>query len=107
DWRRLLDALERPAAGSRVRALALSSWVGWSADELAAAPESDWDRLHEDVHRWARTLATHGVAATFRSILLQRGVRARLLGVEGGERLLADLEHIAELAHAATTAEHL
>ena len=107
DWRRLLDALERPAASSRVRALALSAWVGWQADRLAAADEDDWDRLHEDVHRWARTLTTHGVAATFRSILLQREVRRRLLGEEGGERRLADLEHLAELAHAAATGEHL
>ncbi len=107
DWRRLLDALERPAASSRVRALALSHWIGWTADRLAAATEQDWDRLHEDVHRWARTLTTHGVAATFRSILLQREVRRRLLGEEGGERVLADLEHLAELAHAAATGEHL
>jgi exodeoxyribonuclease V beta subunit len=65
DWRRLLEALERPSAASRVRALALTTWVGWTATQLAAASEDDWDHLHEDVHQWARTLSTHGVAATF------------------------------------------
>ena len=107
DWRRLLDALERPASASRVRALALSTWIGWTADELAGADEALWDELHEDIHRWARMLVDHGVAAVFRTILLQREVPRRLLGTVGGERLLADLEHIAELAHAAATAEHL
>ncbi|MFA9432013.1 3'-5' exonuclease [Egicoccus sp. AB-alg2] len=106
-WRRLLDALERPAAASRVRALALTLWVGWTADGLAGASGNDWDRLHDEVNRWAHTLSVYGVATTFRSILLQRDVRRRLLAVEGGERLLADLEHIAELAHAAATGEHL
>jgi exodeoxyribonuclease V beta subunit len=107
DWRRLLDALERPASANRVRALALTNWVGWTADDLAHADETALDDLHEAVHRWARLLADNGVAVTVRTVQLERGVAQRLLATDTGERLLADLDHIGELAHAAAAAEHL
>jgi len=107
DWRRLLDALERPASANRVRALALTNWIGWTANDLAHADEHALDDLHEAVHRWARLLADHGVAVTVRTVQLERGVAQRLLATETGERLLADLDHIGELAHAAAAAEHL
>ncbi len=107
DWRRLLDALERPASAARVRALALTSWIGWTADDLAGADDAAVDDLHEAVHRWARLLADHGVAATVRAVQHERGVARRVLTTPGGERLLADLDHIGELAHAAAAAEHL
>ena len=107
DWRRLLDALERPASANRVRALALTNWVGWTADDLAHAGEDALDDLHEAVHRWARLLADDGVAVTVRTVQLERGVARRVLATEGGERLLADLDHVGELAHAAAAAEHL
>jgi exodeoxyribonuclease V beta subunit len=107
DWRRLLDALERPSSANRVRVLALTNWIGWTADDLADADEAALDDLHDAVHRWAQLLADHGVAVTVRSIQLERGVAHRLLATDAGERLLADLDHIGELAHAAATAEHL
>lgn len=107
DWQRLLGALERPASSTRGRAFALSAWVGWTGDEIAAASEQDWDRLHDDVHRWAGLLRERGVASLQRTVVLERGVRSRLLAQHGGERLLADLKHIGELLHAAATAEHL
>jgi exodeoxyribonuclease V beta subunit len=106
-WTRLLDALERPSSGPRVRALALTPWIGWTADDVVAAPEPAWDRLHGQVHGWSAVLRDQGVAAAFRAVLLACSLRSRLLAQHGGERLLADLEHLAELAHAAATAEHL
>jgi exodeoxyribonuclease V beta subunit len=107
DWQRLLEALERPTSTSRIRALALTSWIGWTGDEVAAADDRDWEELHEDVHRWARLLVERNVATMLRTAMLQRHTRPRLLGQIGGERRLADLEHIGEVLHAATTAEHL
>ena len=107
DWQRLLEAVERPASTSRVRALALSSWVGMTGGDVAAATEDDWNDLHDDVHRWSVLLRDEGVAAMHRSVLLQRGVATRLLALRNGERQLADLDHIGELLHAAATADHL
>jgi exodeoxyribonuclease V beta subunit len=107
DWRRLLDALERPASANRVRALALTTWIGWTADGLVGADDAALDALHEAVHRWARLLADDGVAATVRAVQHERGVARRVLATPGGERLLADLDHIGELAHAAAAAGHL
>ncbi|MFN2557825.1 MAG: UvrD-helicase domain-containing protein [Nitriliruptorales bacterium] len=107
DWQRLLDGLERPASSSRGRALTLSAWIGWTGDDIAAAMQQDWDRLHDDIHRWAGLLRERGVASLQRTVLLERRARLRLLARPGGERLLADLEHIGELIHTAATAEHL
>ena len=107
DWQRLLEAIERPASGTRVRALALSSWVGWTADEVTAADGTEWDALHDHVQDWARLVQDRGVATMQRTVMLQRDVQPRLLAVGGGERRLADLNHIGELLHAAAAAEHL
>ncbi|MDX1657927.1 MAG: UvrD-helicase domain-containing protein [Nitriliruptorales bacterium] len=107
EWRRLLEALDRPAASTGARALALTSWVGWTGDEVADASETDWEQLHGDVHNWAATFRQDGLAAMHRRVVLERGLRSRLLEREGGERTLADIEHIGELLHAAATAEHL
>jgi exodeoxyribonuclease V beta subunit len=107
DSQRLLEAIERPASATRVRALALSAWVGWTADDVATATDDAWDDLHDQVHDWARLLRDRGVATMLRTVLLQRDVAPRLLARVGGERRLADLDHIGELLHAAATAEHL
>ncbi len=107
DWQRLLDALERPASTRRVRALALSSWIGWTGDRLATAGDRDWDDLHEEVHGWARLLRERGVATVQRTVALERRLRPRLLARSDGERLVADLEHLGELLHAAASADDL
>ena len=107
DWRRLLEALERPSSPARVRALAVSAWIGWSGQEVADAGEAVWDDLHDAVHRWAELLRERGVAALERTVQLERDVHARLLRLPSGQRLVADLEHIGELLHAAAASEHL
>lgn len=105
DWRWLLDALERPSDPGRVRRLALTCWVGWGADRLGGDPGDDLDRLHDDVARWAQTLADHGVAALQRQVTVERRVAERLLGETGGERHLTDLRHIGQLLHLAEREE--
>jgi len=99
-WGDLLDALEQPARTLRVRTVAIGPFVGWDAARLAAATDADWEDLDALLHDWAATARTHTVAGVLRRVEEGTDLSARLLGTVGGDRLLSDLRHLAELLHA-------
>ena len=107
DWLVLLEALERPADTRRARAAALTPFVGWPAELVASAGDAGWERVHRRLHRWTRILRAHGVAALMEAVTAGEGLPARVLAVNGGERALTDLRHVAQLLHAAATSEQL
>ena len=90
---RLLDALAHPGEPGRLRLLAASALLGWSAAELQSSPPERWDQLGSELSGWAQQLPRLGLT----------GVLAELLGTEGLARLslrgraLADLQQAAEL----------
>jgi exodeoxyribonuclease V beta subunit len=106
-WLRLLEALERPAYEGAARVAALTPLLGWDAERLAAATPADLEGIHGRLHRWARLLRTHGVAALAEAITVGEQLPARVLGSAGGERALTDLRHVAELLHRAGTTDGL
>ena len=99
-WGELLDVLEQPARTARVRTVAIGPFVGWDAARLAAATDADWEQLDGLLHDWAATARTHTVAGVLRRVEAGTGLSARLLATVGGDRLLSDLRHLAELLHA-------
>ncbi len=107
DWLRLLEALERPSATNPVRAVALTSFVGWTPERVAMAADEEWEQLHGRLHRWAGGLRRRGVAALFEAVSLRERLAARLLARAQGERTLTDLRHIAQLLHEVVTTEQL
>jgi len=107
DWLRVLQALERPAYSARARSAALTPLIGWTAERVALASEDDLEELHQRLHTWARVLRRRGVAALADTIALSEGVAGRVLGVLDGERELTDLQHIAQLLHAAASTGRL
>ncbi|TML96357.1 MAG: exodeoxyribonuclease V subunit beta, partial [Actinobacteria bacterium] len=46
DWLRLLAALERPTSPTRAHSAALTPFLGWTAERVAAADEAGWEELH-------------------------------------------------------------
>jgi exodeoxyribonuclease V beta subunit len=109
EWLRLLEALERPASITRAHSAALTGFIGWSAQRLAAA-EADpraWEAVHLRLHDWARVLRVRGVAALLETITLEQQLSVRVLGQDGGERRLTDLRHVGQLLHAAASGEQL
>jgi exodeoxyribonuclease V beta subunit len=90
---RLLDALAHPGDAGRLRLLAASPLLGWSAAELQNTPTERWDQLAGELGQWAQRLERLGLS----------GVLGELLGTEGLARLslrgraLADLQQAAEL----------
>ena len=107
DWLRLLEAIERPTASPRARAAALTPFLGWSAERVAAGSEEEWEAVHRSLHDWARVLRLRGVASLTETITLAEGLPERILAQVDGERRLTDLRHVGELLHAAATTEQL
>jgi exodeoxyribonuclease V beta subunit len=107
DWLRLLEAIERPASTTRVRSAALTPFLGWTAEQIAAADEPTWEDLHAKFHRWSGLLRGRGVAALLDSIAATEAVPRRVLARLGGERRLTDIGHVGQLMHAVVTEQQL
>jgi exodeoxyribonuclease V beta subunit len=101
NWAALLAALERPESLPRAKAVALTMFLGWSAEEVAGADDEQWDELQQQLHSWAGVLKRHGVATLLETISIQRSLTGRLLAELGGERELTDLRQLGELLHLA------
>ena len=99
-WGDLLDALEQPTRAQRVRTVAIGPFIGWDAARLAAATDADWEGVDALLHDWAATARTQTVAGVLRRVEVGTGLSERLLSTVGGDRLLSDLRHLAELLHA-------
>jgi exodeoxyribonuclease V beta subunit len=106
-WLRLLEALEQPAARARAVGVALTPFIGMTAEAVARASEDEWEDVHTRMHRWAEILRRRGVAVLFRVISTDEGLPGRLLRDGPGEREITDLAHVAQLLHAQATAEQL
>ena len=107
EWLRLLEALERPTSMTRARSAALTAFLGWTAEQVAAAGDDAWEAVHFTLNRWAGVLRRHGVASLLEHVSASEGLPARLLARAGGERDLTDLRHVGQLLHTAATAEGL
>lgn len=117
-WVTLLEALEQPHRAPRVRAAALTAFIGWPAARLAAgagplgptataATDDATDELSALISGWAGLLATRGVAALVEVIGVETDLPGRVLGLIGGERLLTDLRHIGQLLQATAVQDGL
>ncbi|MBA2495831.1 MAG: UvrD-helicase domain-containing protein, partial [Acidimicrobiia bacterium] len=95
-WLDLLRVLEAPSRTGYVRAVAAGPFLGWDARRIAIATDEAWEAVDERIHDWATALRLRGVAGLLRTVEAD-GLTARLLGVDGGERQLTDLHHVAEL----------
>ncbi len=100
---RFLDALADPADGNRLRLLAASPLLGWTAAEIATADPARWSRLAGELDRLARRLPLQGLLGALAEQLGSEAL-ARV-ALEG--RLLADLQQVAELVEEKIHADRL
>ena len=105
-WLRLLEAMEKPQLPGRIRAAALTPFFATTADDLIAGGDDLTDDLAERVRGWLDLLRSRGVAAVHSAASVD-GLARRVLAQEGGERLLTDLTHVAQLLHRAGQEERL
>ena len=106
-WLALLEALEQPADRARAVAVALTPFIGMSAEEVATAAESRWEDVHDRLHRWAEVLRRRGIATLFRVVTAAEDLPGRVLRRADGERELTDLGHVAQLLHAESSKAQL
>ncbi|MGC4112937.1 MAG: UvrD-helicase domain-containing protein [Nocardioides sp.] len=105
-WLALLEALEQPHRSGRVRAAALTAFLGETLSRLDAGGDELTDRIADRLRGWALLLRGRGVAALFEATE-ERGLSGRVLGTVGGERLLTDLRHLAQTLHETARRESL
>jgi exodeoxyribonuclease V beta subunit len=100
---RLLAALAEPGREGRVRNALVTTIMGATGNQLAAlleeAGESDWEGWLARFREYHDIWRLRGFMAMFRTLVLQEGVRGRLLSLPGGERRLTNLLHCGELLH--------
>ncbi|UAL29586.1 UvrD-helicase domain-containing protein [Nocardioides rotundus] len=106
EWVTLLESLEQPHRSDRVRAAALTSFVGLDATELDSGGDELDDRLADRARAWQGVLANRGVAAVLECAVVD-GMTARVLARVGGERMLTDLRHVGEALHRVAVEERL
>ena len=105
EWLRLLESLERPTARDRASLIALSPFIGWTAEQVAVADEAQWEDLHWSLHRWATLLRDKGVAALYETVAAERDLPGRVLAGADGERSMTDLRHVTQLLYEAGATE--
>jgi exodeoxyribonuclease V beta subunit len=90
---RLLDALAEPSDANRLRLLAASPLLGWSAHTIATAPPLRWSALAACLQQLAEAWPRQGLLGPLASVL---GAE-QLARLDQGGRFLADLQQVAEL----------
>ncbi|MEJ2870083.1 UvrD-helicase domain-containing protein [Actinomycetospora sp. OC33-EN08] len=112
EWLTLLEALEQPGRVTRVRAAALTCFVGRRAADLDADARAGGDaavlaEVGEHLRRWGAVLRERGVAALLEAVSTTTDLTRRVLSTTGGERLLTDVRHVGEVLHAEGSAHRL
>jgi len=106
DWQTLLVAFAHPRT-PEVRAVALTDFVRWTPAELANADSTQVGELSQLIRTWRRVAATHGMAALFETMTSIDQITTPLLAERGGDRVVTDLRHVAELLQARQSRDRL
>lgn len=106
EWLSLLEALEQPHRTPRVRAAALTCFLGYDAAGLDHGGDDLTDELGDRLRSWSEALARRGVAAVVEAAV-SGGMPERMLGRIGGERTLTDIRHIGEVLHEVAQREQM
>ena len=106
EWLALLEALDQPHRGARVRAAAITSFFGETTASLVSQGEALTDRVADSLRGWALLQRSRGIAALVEAAE-ERGLTARVLRRTDGDRLLTDLRHIGQLLHEVATRDKL
>ncbi len=103
-WLALLHSIERPSSPNLVRRALATPFFGWTAEQIAGADEETLAAEHDRIAGWADLLRHKGVPTLVERVDRSTSMTSRVLGCSGGERLLTDLLHVAEILH--TTARN-
>lgn len=99
-----LQACAEPDEARRVRSALATATLGldWAELERLDSDERAWEETVLRFRGYRELWRRQGVLPMLRHLLHDHAVPARLLGAEGGERVLTDLLHLAELLQQAS-----
>ncbi|MBC8067466.1 MAG: UvrD-helicase domain-containing protein, partial [Deltaproteobacteria bacterium] len=106
---RVLASAAEPSHRGMLKAALATELVGIRADTLAQLGDDDatWEHWVECFRRLHELWTTRGFIQAFRALLQLTRAQARLLALQGGERRMTNLLHLAELLHAEASEAHL
>ncbi|GAU08195.1 exodeoxyribonuclease V subunit beta [Desulfoplanes formicivorans] len=100
---RVMDGVATCGTPSRVKAALSTRMLGFDMamiDHLED-DEDEWDRILTDFADMRDAWAIRGFMDFFSAMMTRWAVRPRLLGLEGGERMLTNVLHLMEILHGA------
>ena len=107
EWLTLLEAVEQPGRSGRVRAAALTAFLGHAAADLDAHADAVLPEVGAMLRRWGLVLHDRGVAAFLEAVAAETGLAARVLARVDGERRITDVRHIGQVLHAVAVESRL
>ncbi len=100
----IMAAVDMPSDPHLVKAALANKLFGWDASSLldhVSKAHQAWQTQWESFGVYRKIWVQKGFYAMFRSMLIQEGIKIRILGQPDGERALTNLLHLAELIHQA------
>lgn len=106
---RLLDAVLEPSSARALRVACATLVWGFDAADLTRLGEADAElqALVERFDAYRLEWQRRGFVAMVERLVIDRDVRRRLLGLDGGERRLTNFFHAVEVLHRALHERHL
>jgi exodeoxyribonuclease V beta subunit len=97
----ILAAVSEPGNEKLLKAALTTDTLGLTGNDLEALVLDDraWDAKLIQVQKYHQLWSEKGFIQMLRSLLLEQGVRSRLLGYPAGERRLTNILHLSELLH--------
>jgi exodeoxyribonuclease V beta subunit len=102
DLERVLAAVASPTNPALVRAALTSPMFGWRAALFLSSLDKEsrrWQTQWESFGQYHRIWVQSGFYAMFRHMMIQEGIKKRVLDYPDGERCMTNLLHLAELLH--------
>jgi exodeoxyribonuclease V beta subunit len=106
-WQRVLAAMAQPHRPDRVRLAALTPLFGYTVTRLDEGGDTLVADISTALREHAATFGAAGLAAVYEQLAAAARLDEQLLAIEGGERALTDLRHLAQLLNRAATVERL
>ena len=98
----ILAAVSEPGNERLIKAALTTDTLGVTGNDLDALVLDDhaWDARLIQFQKYHQLWSERGFIQMLRTLLLEQGVRARLLSYPSGERRLTNILHLSELLHA-------
>ena len=97
----ILAAVSEPGNEKLLKAALTTDTLGLTGNDLEALVLDDraWEAKLLQFQKYHQLWSEKGFIQMLRALLLEQGVRSRLLGYPAGERLLTNILHLSELLH--------